>query len=116
MEKVSAPDYNSSIRSHGTQGSLGRLGRGNLASCLGEFCTAGSQVFSVLLQFTMKIPRQTKGNPTIKELVNSSPSSAIPNKTPKMGVKKVKAVSLLTEYSWINLNQMTKEMKALMTD
>jgi hypothetical protein len=89
---------------------------GDLASYLSVFRAAGSQVFSVLLQFTMKIPRQTKGNPTIKELVNSSPSSAIPNKTPKMGVKKVKAVSLLTEYSWINLNQMTREIKAMMID
>ena len=80
------------------------------------FPAIGPQALSVFLQFTMKIPRQTKGNPTIKELVNCSPSSAIPNKTPKMGVKKVKAVSLLTEYSWINLNQMTREMKALMTD
>ena len=80
------------------------------------FPAIGPQALSVLLQFTMKIPRQTKGSPTIKELVNSSPSSAIPNKTPKMGVKKVKAVSLLTEYSWINLNQMNREMKALMTD
>ena len=87
-----------------------------LASFLGVYCAVGPQVFSVLLQFTMKIPRQTKGNPSIKELVNSSPSSPIPNKTPKIGVKKVKAVSLLTEYSWINLNQMTKEMKALMID
>jgi hypothetical protein len=64
----------------------------------------------------MKIPRQTKGNPTIKELVNSSPSSTMPNKTPKIGVKKVKADNLLTEYSWINLNQMTREIKAMMID
>jgi len=33
-----------------------------------------------------------------------------------MGVKKVKADNLLTEYSWINLNQMTREIKAMMID
>jgi len=37
------------------------------------------------------------GNPTIKEGVNSSPSKRVPKRTPKMGVKKVKAESPLTE-------------------
>jgi len=59
-----------------------------------------------LLQFTKKIPIETKGSPTIKEVVNSSLRKRIPKRTPKMGVKNVKAESLLTEYSWISLNQM----------
>jgi len=49
---------------------------------------------------------ETKGSPTIKETVNSSLRRRMPKRTPKMGVKKVKAESLLTEYSWISLNQM----------
>jgi hypothetical protein len=49
---------------------------------------------------------ETKGRPTIKETVNSSLRKRRPKRTPKMGVKNVKAESLLTEYSWISLNQM----------
>ena len=52
-----------------------------------------------LLQFTRKIPTETIGSPTINERVNSSLRKRIPKRTPKMGVKKVKADSLLTEYS-----------------
>ena len=58
------------------------------------------------LQFTKKTPMETKGSPTIKETVNSSLRRRMPKRTPKTGVKKVKAESLLTEYSWISLNQM----------
>ena len=52
----------------------------------------------------------------MRETVSSSLRKRIPDRTAKVGVKKVKAESLLTEYSWINLNQMNREMKALMTD
>jgi hypothetical protein len=52
----------------------------------------------LLLQFTKKIPRETIGKPTINEGVNSSLRRTIPERTPKMGVKKVNADSLLTEY------------------
>jgi hypothetical protein len=48
-------------------------------------------------QFTKKIPRQTRGSPIIKEEVNSSLRNIMPERTPKRGVKKVKAESLLTE-------------------
>jgi hypothetical protein len=54
---------------------------------------------ALLLQFTKKIPRETIGNPTINERVSSSLRKRIPERTPKMGVKKVKADNLLTEYS-----------------
>jgi hypothetical protein len=37
------------------------------------------------------------GRPTFNEKVNSSPRKRILKRTPKMGVKKVKAESLLTE-------------------
>jgi len=37
------------------------------------------------------------GRPTFKEKVNSSLRRRIPERTPKIGVKKVKAESLLTE-------------------
>jgi hypothetical protein len=60
---------------------------------------------ALLLQFTRKIPAETKGRPIIKDTVSSSWRQRIPKKTPKMGVKKVKAESLLTEYWWISLNQ-----------
>jgi hypothetical protein len=53
-------------------------------------------VFS--LQFTTKIPTETMGRPTMRENVNSSPRKRMPERTPKMGVKKVKALSRLTEY------------------
>ena len=49
-----------------------------------------------LLQFTKNIPTQTNGRPTIKETVNSSLRKRRPKRTPKTGVKKVKAESLLT--------------------
>ena len=51
----------------------------------------------LLLQFTKKIPSETKGSPTMREKVNSSSRKRVPKRTPKMGVKKVKAESLLTE-------------------
>jgi hypothetical protein len=50
-----------------------------------------------LFQFTRKIPTQTIGSPVIKEPVNSSLRKITPARTPKMGVRKVKAESLLTE-------------------
>ena len=49
------------------------------------------------LQFTIKIPIETMGSPTIKEIVNSSLRRSVPKRTPKIGVKKVKAESRLTE-------------------
>jgi hypothetical protein len=48
------------------------------------------------LQFTKKIPRETRGRPIIKEIVNSSLRKRMPKSTPKRGVRKVKAASLLT--------------------
>jgi len=53
---------------------------------------------ALLLQFTKKIPAETRGRPIIRESVNSSWRKRTPKKTPKIGVKKVKAESLLTEY------------------
>ena len=50
-----------------------------------------------LFQLTKKIPIETRGRPTIRETVNSSLRNKMPERTPKIGVKKVKAVSLLTE-------------------
>ena len=49
------------------------------------------------LQFTIKIPIETMGSPTIKETVNSSLRRSVPKRTPKIGVRKVKAESRLTE-------------------
>ena len=49
------------------------------------------------LQFTKKIPIETRGRPTMRETVNSSLRNTIPERTPKIGVKNVNAVSLLTE-------------------
>ena len=46
---------------------------------------------------------ETMGRPTIKETVSSSLRKRMPKRTPKTGVKKVKAESLLTEYSWMSL-------------
>jgi hypothetical protein len=40
---------------------------------------------------------ETKGRPAMMETVNSSLRMRIPKRTPKTGVKKVKAESLLTE-------------------
>ena len=40
---------------------------------------------------------ETRGSPIIKDKVNSSFKKMIPKRTPKTGVKKVKAESLLTE-------------------
>jgi hypothetical protein len=51
----------------------------------------------LLLQFTKKIPMETMGSPIIKETVSSSWRKRMPKRTPKIGVKKVKAESLLTE-------------------
>jgi len=53
---------------------------------------------TLLLQFTKKIPSETIGRPNINERVNSSLRKRMPKRTPKMGVKKVKPDSLLTEY------------------
>jgi hypothetical protein len=68
------------------------------------------------LQFTRKIPRHTIGRPIIRDKVNSSPRKIVPKRTPKMGPKKVKEESLLTEYVWIKLNQTKKLTKATMMD
>ncbi len=56
-------------------------------------------------QLTNTIPKETMGSPTINETVNSSLMKRTPNRTPKMGAKKVNADSRLTGYSWISLNQ-----------
>jgi len=56
------------------------------------------QVEAFFLQFTTKIPTETMGRPTMRENVNSSLRKRVPKRTPKMGVKKVKALSRLTEY------------------
>jgi len=56
------------------------------------------QVAVLFLQFTKKIPMETRGRPTMRENVNSSLRKRIPERTPKTGVKKVKALSRLTEY------------------
>jgi hypothetical protein len=52
----------------------------------------------LLLQLTKKIPTETMGRPTIRESVNSSLRKKTPKRTPKIGVKNVKAESRLTEY------------------
>jgi hypothetical protein len=52
----------------------------------------------LFFQLTRKIPAETRGRPNINEPVNSSRRKRMPKKTPKIGVRKVKAESLLTEY------------------
>ena len=61
-----------------------------------DFVASGNRS-SPFFQFTKKIPMETIGRPTIKETVNSSLRKRMPKRTPKIGVKKVKAESLLTE-------------------
>jgi hypothetical protein len=73
-----------------------------LGTILKKFAYSNAVLF---LQFTKKIPTETMGSPTMRENVNSSPMKRMPERTPKMGVKNVKALSRLTEYWWINLNQ-----------
>jgi len=58
----------------------------------------------LLLQFTRKIPMETMGRPIIKDNVSSSWRKRIPKITPKIGAKKVKEESLLTEYLWMSMN------------